>query len=850
MRRTSAIKFIFAAFIGLGLVLNWQDALTNSSGAPAGYTNAPGEANCTSCHTGTLNAPSASVSMTINGSNSFYYKPDTTYNIAISATKSGISKWGFEATALKDSDNSFSGTMVASNFAVAVINTTISGKTRYYATQTSSGTSGSNGRSWSFQWTAPHTNVGNISFYITACAANGNNLSSGDIIYANKITLAPAPKVPIPGFSYSPKSPCEGDTVYFTDTSKQATNWNWSFTGGTPSSSTLQNPKVVFKVWGGHFAKMTASNSQGAAPTVTKIVNVNPKPSDTVYRLKPIEFCFGDSTKLKAYTGDKYLWSTGDTNQIATFKSSGNYYVTVTSNGCSTKSKTVSVYEHSKPALTFTRTLGGDTLCLGDTAKFKLTTTATTYKYYNGSTQLVNSGYNLTLGNLSGTKNRIYSLVWDALGCRSDTSTIYKEIVRTRLPAPVLTAGTSTTYSVTATWKLISGATGYDVSLDSGKTWTWNGGNLSFTRSGMNPNSSITINVRARDVAPCNIGFASSIILTTLPCSKKTYSLYYDTLICPKNYANVNFFKISASRYGLILNGTASRDTDYSFYLSKDSTVHFAIYDSMQPNCGTIGIDVPLRVISYPALQITADQPIYCGNGNAALVKANGNFEEYDVYLNGKLVQADILNTYTSSTFKDGDQVQMIAYYRGCTSDSSNKITLHRYPAPSAFFNYKNNGKGDFSFINKSTGDDSRTWYFGDGNSDTSANPSHTYSTNKIYTVWLVISNKFGCRDSISKTITATGIKTGIVDGESLKIMPNPFSNEFQFSFDSKSSGILQISITDIQGKNVQNINPVRITKGNNTITIPAGNLKPGTYILIINDGRASFNTRVVRQRD
>jgi len=46
-----------------------------------------------------------------------------------------------------------------------------------------------------------------------------------------------------------------------------------------------------------------------------------------------------------------------------------------------------------------------------------------------------------------------------------------------------------------------------------------------------------------------------------------------------------------------------------------------------------------------------------------------------------------------------------------------------------------------------------RIWYFGDGNTDTSKNPSHTYGSAGIYIVSLKDSSGGGCTDSVSKTV-------------------------------------------------------------------------------------------------
>jgi len=522
MRRTRAIRYGIGLLTAALVAFCGYHGFTNSSGTAGGYTAAPGEANCTTCHTGgSYAAPSSVIKFTINGSTSFYYEPDSTYSIAISGTKSGINKWGFEATALKDSDNSFSGTFASVNLSVGVTSTTIAGQTRYYVTHTSGGNAGTGGRGWSFTWKAPHTNVGSITFYVTVCGANGNNLVTGDNIYGNTFQLKPLPHYPIAGFTTSPANLCEGDTVTIKDTStRQPTSWNWTFVGGTPSSSTLQNPKVVFKVWGGHKITLVVSNAVGTAPAYSKSLYVNPTPPDTVYRVRPTEFCPGDSTILKAYLSDSYLWSTGETTQNITKKTSGNYSVVVTINGCPGKSQVVKVKEHAKPQNILTRIQGGDTICTGDTAKFNLKMNGRIEFYYNNGSLINYRGLNLVLPGLTGSSNRIYSIVYDSFGCKPDTSTIYPEVLRATLLGPTLSAGKPTTQSVTADWTSIKGAQGYEISTDSGKTWS---GYTSLThyQVPMPSNSSIALKVRAKDPSACVNGYPSTIVLTSLQCSKK-----------------------------------------------------------------------------------------------------------------------------------------------------------------------------------------------------------------------------------------------------------------------------------------------------------------------------------------
>ncbi|MGL4599671.1 MAG: VPS10 domain-containing protein [Bacteroidia bacterium] len=59
---------------------------------------------------------------------------------------------------------------------------------------------------------------------------------------------------------------CPAQTVQFTDLSSLSpTAWSWNFPGGTPSSSSLQNPTVVYNTPGVYPVTLTATNIAGAA---------------------------------------------------------------------------------------------------------------------------------------------------------------------------------------------------------------------------------------------------------------------------------------------------------------------------------------------------------------------------------------------------------------------------------------------------------------------------------------------------------------------------------------------------------------------------------------------------------
>ncbi|MBL7929986.1 MAG: PKD domain-containing protein [Bacteroidia bacterium] len=87
------------------------------------------------------------------------------------------------------------------------------------------------------------------------------------------------PCAPIADFSPVPKYVCAGTSASFTDFSWNGdpSAWDWQFPGGTPSSSTAQNPTIVYNTPGVYDVTLTASNSSGSSTkTITGYVRVSP----------------------------------------------------------------------------------------------------------------------------------------------------------------------------------------------------------------------------------------------------------------------------------------------------------------------------------------------------------------------------------------------------------------------------------------------------------------------------------------------------------------------------------------------------------------------------------------------
>lgn len=177
---------------------------------------------------------------------------------------------------------------------------------------------------------------------------------------------------PDAAFAASNLQVCSGNAVSFTDQSTDApTSWLWSFPGGTPSSSTAQNPQVQYSVPGIYSVTLIATNNAGSDTLIqTNYITVSGAPAAPPIPIGSSVVCKNTAGYIFSVTntpGTTYNWSVPSgasissgqgSNQISVAFSgsavNGNICVTA-NNGCATsaaacKSISIAVALPSKPA--------------------------------------------------------------------------------------------------------------------------------------------------------------------------------------------------------------------------------------------------------------------------------------------------------------------------------------------------------------------------------------------------------------------------------------------------------------------------------------------------------------------
>jgi aldose sugar dehydrogenase len=202
MQKIAKLKLLVLLLFLLGLAaylvtdnFSTRKVHAYSSGPPAGFTHAPGEFDCAECH---LPQPDAGTgNIQINAPQA--YVPGQTYQITVTHANADPTRlrWGFQLTALDDS-NSKAGDLQSTDMRTQVLDNQGPGSSRQYIEHTSSGTfiNQQGGASWTFNWTAPATNVGPVTFYVAGNQANNDGNTSGDYVYFTFAQAQAAPVMP------------------------------------------------------------------------------------------------------------------------------------------------------------------------------------------------------------------------------------------------------------------------------------------------------------------------------------------------------------------------------------------------------------------------------------------------------------------------------------------------------------------------------------------------------------------------------------------------------------------------------------------------------------------------------
>ena len=239
----------------------------------------------------------------------------------------------------------------------------------------------------------------------------------GQAIYIDNVNIvgSNANNPPVAVFSTG-TGLCTGQNSTFTDQSSNSpTSWAWTFIGGTPASSSAQNPVVSYSASGTYSVTLVATNAQGSSSPSTQTISVNAAPTPTAVASATV-VCAGKHVVLTGSGATSYTWSPGThvaASYTATPSSATVYTLTGMSSSC-IGTATVSVGVNPLPTLVLTPSQ--DTICTGGATTLTISG-ATNYTWTPAASLNTTSGATVTA---TPTANTTYVVTGtDANGCTS-----------------------------------------------------------------------------------------------------------------------------------------------------------------------------------------------------------------------------------------------------------------------------------------------------------------------------------------------------------------------------------------------------------------------------------------------
>jgi gliding motility-associated-like protein len=600
----------------------------------------------------------------------------------------------------------------------------------------------------------------------------------------------------IPTAAFTSSSACRGDSTVFTDVSSLAmgdviTTYRWYF--GTGDSSTLPAPKYKYPTAGSFNAVLSITTDKNCVDFDTAVVTVQVSP-DVSYTFTPSSICDGQQVSFDAtattssgtITSVKWKFTPLDSaivseDTVFNFPSAATFPVTFSATnsiGCrtdTTRNVVIRPNPDSKPT--------GINVCIGVPTVFTDSSTIagagnsiTQWQWdFNDDGITDNTSQNPTFTFPSAGTFKVKLLAGSNHNCFNLDSV--NVIVH---PRPVAAIGQSHSERCKLDSFTFSNTT------TGGSTYRWNFGNSdtlltpSLANFNYAYNDSGTFQVRM--IAVTAFGCTDTAFLNAIsrPFPEASFTVN-DSLGCAPKLFTFNNTSVLSNTYQWFVGNTLSHtittrpDTNI---VASGQFVPIKLVAQNSFGCRPDTAVTNLQTFSNPVPNFTISQDSGCGPMPVAFTNTSTGGILFSWNLgNGTTANtANAASIYTASAINDSVYtIKLIASNGpGCSDSISKQIKV--FPNPVAAFTPNHtDGCGPLAvtFTNSSVhhfggniDDLVHQWSFGNGGNAGTKNTGTTYIASllqdSVYTAKLVVTSKFGCKDSTQQTI---------------RVYPNPTAN-------------------------------------------------------------------------
>ncbi len=315
--------------------------MSNNANPPDGFTGAPGEGTCSSCHSGGTYSGDVSITGLPSSITAGQAYPIT---ITLTATSGSPVKGGFQCTVLNNSNNSVGNLVALSNDH----GVSTGGNGRQYVDQRGGKSFSGGSVSWTYQWTAPSGPNGlPITIYGVGNFTNANNNSGGDNAYVTSVsgTLVannPPPNLTVISTNVTCNGANNGTASAIASDGTPPYSYLWSNAQSGPNISNLA--PGTYKVTVTDAATLTATGMTTITQPTAVLITVT---NGVITCANPVYTIISTANGgVAPYT---YSWSNGESTPNINVSTAGTYMLTVTdANGC-TKVKTSVVIANTTP---------------------------------------------------------------------------------------------------------------------------------------------------------------------------------------------------------------------------------------------------------------------------------------------------------------------------------------------------------------------------------------------------------------------------------------------------------------------------------------------------------------------
>ena len=584
--------------------------------------------------------------------------------------------------------------------------------------------------------------------------------------------------LPSASFSVNDSTQClDGNSFVFTDqsTSSSMADYNWYF--GDGSQSTAKNPSHHYTTSGTYQVKLVLSIENTCNDSFVRNVYVYPEPvaSFTVNNdtqcFNTNNFVFGNTSSISSGTLS-YAWNFGDagtsnaTSPSHTYTGHGNYTVSliaVSDKGCDDTTQTVvTIHPSPNPAFSINdddQCLNGNSFSFTNNSAIASGTLSYSWSFGDGQTSTSASPSH------SYTSPGTYQVRLMAVSNQNCSDSLVKTVTVRPDPDALFTVNDTDQCRqgnefIFTNQSSISGGSFSNY-------WTF-GDNTSSTAT--NPSHSYTsagtysVKLVVTSGYGCKDSMLKSVIVYPVPVVD--FSINDTTQCLSGNQFNfTNNSSVSSGSLSYLWNfgdNTTSSQQNPSHSYSSHGTYQVKLVVITDKGCKD-SLTKTVVVYPVPSVAFSVNDSDQCFNGNSFSFTNQSSISSGTLSYfwqfgdNTSSSQTSPVHTYSAA---GSFSVKLIAQSGdGCQDSASKIITV--YPAPLAGFSVNNSSQchtgNSFSFTNTSSissGTMNYLWSFGDDSTSTSQNPVHSYLNPGTYSVKLVVTSGYGCKDSTTASIS------------------------------------------------------------------------------------------------